>query len=406
MMPLDAIIVRFEGVAFSTRETFRRAANEVLADAGFKHRFDAEAFALQFGHYICKERFLDFAARALHPNRQSDDLRSLMEMTYRRIVVTAEEIMMTEKPPYCREISALIAAGAREGVRFGVVTSIKAEAARKLVAGAMGDVPVFAPTRYRNDWTGTAFERSIDALRSAIDGLGVLPAASLALQSSSYGLAAAESLGVAAVAVIDGTSLNGGLYGARAVVDTLVECITDRAGQTDEAVGAAILKTLRELHADERKEKPCKGRTVMQVRNILKDKGSSIKSVLPADTVQYVAKRLSGEKVGAMVVISPGGTLEGIVTERDIIRGLAVQGCELLGLPVTSIMTRAVITCSPADSIYGVAKVMTNRRIRHLPVSEQGRLVGLVSIGDVLSRRLEEVQLEADVLRDSTIALR
>ncbi|MGL4395381.1 MAG: CBS domain-containing protein [Hyphomicrobium sp.] len=144
----------------------------------------------------------------------------------------------------------------------------------------------------------------------------------------------------------------------------------------------------------------------MQVQDILKTKGSAVKSVRPTDRVQTLARRLAEDKVGAMVVIGDTGTLDGIVSERDIARALAAHGCELLDKPVSEIMTTVVITCAPKDSLYGVAKLMTTRRIRHVPVSDNGQLVGLVSIGDVLNHRLEELQLEANVLRDYAIALR
>jgi len=405
-MKLEAIIVRLEGVVFDTGEIFRLAANEVLADAGFRHSIGAETFALHFGHYICKERFFEYAATYLHPRRRSDDLQNLIEITYRRIIVTAERAMLAAPPRPRRELAELVDAGRAAGLRFAVVASSKAETAEALIQTTLADVPAFAPSRMRNAWTGTAFERSIDALRAALDGLQVAPAGCFALLSSSYGLAAADAVGVPVAAIIGPTSLNGGIYGARAVVDELPDLAEGLKAAAGEAPGETLLRALRELHGLERKIAKSNGSHVMYVHSILKDKGASVKSVGPADPVQSVAKRLADEKVGAMVILSNSGTLEGIVSERDIVRGLSVHGCDLLGMPVSDIMTRAVITCSPADSLYGVAKVMTNRRIRHLPVSESGKLVGLVSIGDVLSRRLEEVQLEADVLRDYTIALR
>ena len=144
----------------------------------------------------------------------------------------------------------------------------------------------------------------------------------------------------------------------------------------------------------------------MIVQDILTVKGSSVKSVRTSDTVQSLVRRLLEEKIGAMVVLSETGTLSGIISERDVVRGLAVDGCDALAKPVTQFMTAGVVTCSPQDSLFGVAKLMTKRRIRHLPVTSNGELVGLVSIGDVLNHRLEELQMEANVLRDYSIALR
>ncbi len=403
-MTLGAIILRLEGVILPTGEIFHSAANEVLEDAGFDHKINRDSFAQEFGSYVCKDRFLSYAAQFLRRRRQSEDLQTLLEVVYRRIVVSAERSLLTNPPALCDGVRELVSACSSAGLQCGVVTSINIDVARQLMSSALGDVPVFAPSGMKNDWTGTAVERAQNALMCALKGLQQAPANCLALQSSSFGLAAAEYTGIPAVAVIGASALNGGLYGARSIVDDLPQLAARRLADGEKASGATLLQVLKELHA---KGRPLRtGSNAMQVHHILKDKGADIKSVHPSDCVDFVAKRLAEEKVGALVVLSPAGALEGIVSERDIVRGLASHGCELLAMSVSNIMTRSVITCSPADSIYGVAKVMTNRRIRHVPVSERGQLVGLISIGDVLSRRLEEVQLEVDVLRDYTIALK
>ena len=144
----------------------------------------------------------------------------------------------------------------------------------------------------------------------------------------------------------------------------------------------------------------------MQVADILKDKGHSTMTVRPAETVQAFAIRLKLERVGAMPVSDDGKTLVGIISERDVAYGLAAHGNELAALRVADLMTASVVTCSPTDSIADVARVMTQRRIRHVPVVEHERLVGLISIGDVLKHRLSEIEFEADVLRDLAIARR
>ncbi|MBR2535800.1 MAG: CBS domain-containing protein [Hyphomicrobium sp.] len=144
----------------------------------------------------------------------------------------------------------------------------------------------------------------------------------------------------------------------------------------------------------------------MIVQDILSAKGSSVKSVRTGDSMRTLVGRLLEDKIGAMVVLSDSGALAGIISERDVVRGLAIEGCDALSKPVTTFMTSGVVTCSPKDSLFGVAKLMTKRRFRHLPVTENGDLCGLVSIGDVLNHRLEELQLEANVLRDYSIALR
>lgn len=148
----------------------------------------------------------------------------------------------------------------------------------------------------------------------------------------------------------------------------------------------------------------------MRVADVLKGKGSAIKSIAPTATVRELAEMLRAADVGAMIVGNSEkagmSDIVGIVTERDVVRGYAVHGPALETMHVSEIMTRRVITCSPDDPISTIAHTMTERRIRHLPVRDGDRLVGIVSIGDVLKRRIDEVQLEANVLRDYAIAHR
>lgn len=144
----------------------------------------------------------------------------------------------------------------------------------------------------------------------------------------------------------------------------------------------------------------------MRVADILKIKGSAVMTVQPNETVHAVAKRLHQEGVGAMIVSGDGGSLEGVVTERDVVISVAIYGREFLTLPASALMNTTAITCSPESSLNEIAKLMTERRLRHLPVTDGKRLVGVISIGDVLKHRLEECQLETRVLRDIAIAAR
>jgi CBS domain-containing protein len=144
----------------------------------------------------------------------------------------------------------------------------------------------------------------------------------------------------------------------------------------------------------------------MKVADILKTKGSAVKTVGPDETAKAFAEHLRNERIGAMIVSRDGSTLEGIISERDLAYGLAAYGDRLPSMRVSELMTRVVILCTPEDTIAEVMTVMTQRRIRHLPVKDGGRLVGIISIGDVLKHRLGEMQLEANVLRDVAIARR
>ena len=136
------------------------------------------------------------------------------------------------------------------------------------------------------------------------------------------------------------------------------------------------------------------------VSDILKAKGPAVKTIEANATMRALAQSLRVEAVGALIVKDATGALQGIISERDLARGIAEFGSDLPSMPVSALMTKAVITCAPEDSVAAVAKVMTQRRIRHLPVVADGALTGLISIGDVLKYRLDEVQLEANVLRD------
>ena len=142
----------------------------------------------------------------------------------------------------------------------------------------------------------------------------------------------------------------------------------------------------------------------MHVADILKAKGSKVLTVRPDLSITFLAQRLRMERIGALVVSETGDTADGIISERDVAHGLAEFGAEVLRRTAADLMTKAVVTCSPSDTIAQVAKVMTDRRIRHMPVTEGRRLVGIISIGDVVKYRLDELELEANVMRDYAIA--
>lgn len=144
----------------------------------------------------------------------------------------------------------------------------------------------------------------------------------------------------------------------------------------------------------------------MKVADILRIKGSVVKTVMPDKTALEFSEQLRAEQIGAMVVSDDGRSINGIISERDLAYALAAHGSELSSIVVSKLMTQVVVVCSPEDSVTDVMKLMTQRRIRHLPVKDGDHLVGIISIGDVLKHRLGEVELEANVLRDYAIAAR
>lgn len=142
----------------------------------------------------------------------------------------------------------------------------------------------------------------------------------------------------------------------------------------------------------------------MNVREVLRVKNGEVKSVRPTDTVDVLVRRLRLERVGALVVSDDGKRLLGMVSERDVAGCVADYGARAPEVKVSEIMTAQVHTCSPDDSLTTVARQMTQRRVRHIPAVENGVMIGIVSIGDVVKHRLAEVELEAHVLRDIALA--
>jgi CBS domain-containing protein len=141
------------------------------------------------------------------------------------------------------------------------------------------------------------------------------------------------------------------------------------------------------------------GEGAMNVEAILRGKGRAVAMIRPDQTVTAALAALRGRNIGALVVSGDGERIDGIISERDIVYGLADHGGELLSLNVAEVMARRVTTCDPADSVADLMTEMTNRRIRHLPVVRDGRLVGIVSIGDLVKNRLDEIEYEARSLR-------
>lgn len=141
----------------------------------------------------------------------------------------------------------------------------------------------------------------------------------------------------------------------------------------------------------------------MNIADVLRHKGSTVVTILPTDSVEAAAQSLASKRIGAVVVRDRRGKLVGILSERDIVRGVADKSASALNLKVQDLMTAEVKTCKPADSIKDVMSLMTLRRIRHVPVMDGEDLVGLVSIGDVVKSRLDEQAQEVAVLRDISL---
>lgn len=144
----------------------------------------------------------------------------------------------------------------------------------------------------------------------------------------------------------------------------------------------------------------------MKVENILQSKGWTVETIAPGATMAHAIHRLTSTGIGALVVSEDGETVLGMISERDIVWALSRRGAEILELHVSDCMIRGGPVCAPDDLIQDTMGEMTRRRQRHLPVLRDGKLCGLISLGDVVKNRLDELELETNVLRDAYITRR
>jgi len=138
----------------------------------------------------------------------------------------------------------------------------------------------------------------------------------------------------------------------------------------------------------------------MTVKAILSRKGGDVVTIAPTASLAEAVKLLAERRIGAIVVTSADLRVAGILSERDIVRVLAASGPAVLQEPVASVMTRKVVTCGEAETVVDLMERMTIGKFRHLPVVERGRLVGIISIGDVVKLRVEEIESESKALRE------
>ena len=138
----------------------------------------------------------------------------------------------------------------------------------------------------------------------------------------------------------------------------------------------------------------------MQISQLLRHKGREVATIDGSESVRAALGLLAEKGIGALVVSSDGSAIDGIVSERDVARGLHTRGAGLLAEPVSSVMTAQVHTCSPDASVHDLAQTMTDHRVRHVPVVEDGALIGIVSIGDAVKARLDQPEEERKQLVD------
>jgi CBS domain-containing protein len=138
----------------------------------------------------------------------------------------------------------------------------------------------------------------------------------------------------------------------------------------------------------------------MKVMDILAAKGGDVIGIEPTASLEAAAQLLSRHRIGAVVIRGAGARLAGILSERDIVRAIAADGAAALARPVGQVMTRDVVTCSETDSCAEIMERMTAHKFRHLPVMRDNALIGLISIGDVVKQRVDEIERESEAMRD------
>jgi CBS domain-containing protein len=138
----------------------------------------------------------------------------------------------------------------------------------------------------------------------------------------------------------------------------------------------------------------------MTVKTIMSRKGSNVVTIEPTATLKSAVATLAEHRIGAVIITGADRQVAGILSERDIVRALAQRGAAALEETVGQIMTRKVVTCTESDTVGNIMELMTGGKFRHLPVVERSRLVGVISIGDVVKYRLEEMEQESKALRD------
>ncbi len=405
-MTLQGIIIRADGVIAETDGLERSVLNQVIQSAGFNWTCSRDAFAALRQHSRRRDRYRHFVRQNLGFDRSSEDFERLIDVMTRHSGTVARELIdkdYLDPRPGARELAS---AARQEGVKIAIVSALPKGEVEHLMAHLFGEGSKRLISCITAPEAEPGEENLLAVYRQAIEKLEIDPASCMAIEATLQGAKTARTAGVPAVILLGHHEPSEDVLFA---IDELPDLI-GRDDQRETAIvtpgdGVEILAALRRAHAGYFDVFGGLHRSyAMKVSDILKDKGSAVKAVKASNSILELARKMKTDAVGAMVVIGASGKLEGIISERDIANGLASHGDGLTRMLVGDLMTRAVVTCSPDDPIATVAKIMTQRRFRHMPVQHDGELIGVVSIGDVLKHRLDELQLETNVLRDFVIA--
>jgi CBS domain-containing protein/beta-phosphoglucomutase-like phosphatase (HAD superfamily) len=409
-MTLEAIIIRADGAFADTEELRRQAFIKSFAEAGFSWDVDKAEFAKSRAHGGLQQRMSHYVRQHLKRRPEAPDLEPLIAAMHRRAGKVFCELIdggaLVPRPG----IRELIVVARREGVRLALASTMRRAEVDRLLTHVLGSVGSGAFSNVLTVGDSDTAGSADDLYRHVVSEIAIDPSHCLVIEASLSSAAAAKALGLPVLVTRIVHCLESPGAGDSAGVYEDLSGLMKRAGKkrlepfnVDER--AELLVALQRFHASHTGgEDHLNGSDAMRVSDILKLKGTAVKTIEPTASMRALAQGLRVEAVGAMVVKDAQGAVQGIISERDLSRGLAEFGADLPAMPVSALMTKSVITCAPEDSVAAVSQVMTQRRIRHLPVVENGKLAGVISIGDVLKYRLDEVQLEADVLRDYALS--
>lgn len=405
-MALDAIIIRGDGALADTEDLRQRTFADAFAEAGYKWVFDRNEFAQSRKLGGTLERMTFFVRCYLRWRPETPDMQHLVSAMQRRAQKMFSELVARVELDPRPGMRDLVIAAREDGIRLGLVTALSPADARSLLANVFGGLSegAFAciSASEAANQTGEAkqlYQRIPEALETA-------PCNCFVIEASAEGADAARQAGLRVLELScaggNGSKPRAGMIGE--LSDLLGHPVK---GPLTEDERTDLIRALQRLHAGDEEHKPAASRGfAMRVSDILKAKGTAVKRIAAQTTIRALAAALKAEAVGAMVVDDGQGKVLGIISERDLAHGLANFGGDLASMTVADLMTKNVVTCAPEDKVADVSKIMTQRRFRHMPVVQDGQLVGMISIGDVLKHRVDEVQLEASVLRDFALSRR
>lgn len=412
-MPLSSIIIRAEGVLAGLGPLRMQMFERVFHEAGLKWTVDEESFARSRSMGSVKARLAYFVHQQLRGRPETQDTGELISAMYRRFCKLFSERLRAAslQPRPC--VRDLVIAAAEESLTVGIVSELSQSDCAELMRQTLGAAARHVAAVWTApDTINAVGDGQFAGYRCVIEDMRFPTACTLVVESAASGAETARQTGFRTLIVRDPHCVVSRAHSeADAVFEDLSvlvrrdkQCRLDPMTQDERSRFIGVLHSYMAGIAVPTASMD--RRHAMRVSDILQSKGSTVKTVEPDVTLRAFAHALKSASVGAMVVQDRGGAIVGIISERDLAWGIASFGADLPRMKVSELMTKEVISCRPEDSIASVARLMTQRRIRHVPVVVDGRLVGLISSGDALARRLDEVQLEANVLRDYAIARR